>query len=162
MDPLNAFVLALYAVVLRGAGEYHEAYKYAEKATEIDPDNRFAVGVLGALAFYFGDYEKAFEKAEPDIKEILKESGHLAALQEITARLEQKSQSEYVSPYLLAHRNYEMKKYDRALDWLEKAYELHEPNIPYIIADRVGFGELYEHPRFRAILEKMGLPKPLN
>ena len=117
---------------------------------------------MNGLAFYFGDYEKALENEEPEIKEILKESGHLAALQEITARLELKSQSEYVSPYLLAHRNYDIKKYDRALDWLEKAFELHEPNIPYIIANRTQFGELYEHPRFIAIIEKMGLPKPIN
>ena len=164
LDPLNAFVMALYALVLKGAGEYKVAYEYAEKATKIDPENYFAASILNGLVFYFGDYNKAFENQDPDIKKILEESGHLAALQEITARLEQKSESEseYVSPYFLANSNYQIKKYDRTLDWLEKAFEIHDPNIPYIIADRAGFGELYEHPRFIAILEKMGLPLPIN
>ena len=30
----------------------------------------------------------------------------------------------------LAIRNYQIKQFDRTIDWLEKGYEMHEPNIP--------------------------------
>ena len=47
---------------------------------------------------------------------------------------------------------------ERALDWLEKACEIRDPNVPYIglptYSDRLG-----AEPRFQALLRRMGLPR---
>jgi tetratricopeptide (TPR) repeat protein len=46
---------------------------------------------------------------------------------------------------------------DQAFAWLEKAYQHHADALPYIkCADSVG--SLDSDPRFRALLERMGLP----
>jgi len=43
-----------------------------------------------------------------------------------------------------------------AIDWLEKAYEDHEPNLPYIGVPQ--FDPLHSDPRFQDLLRRMGLP----
>ena len=46
---------------------------------------------------------------------------------------------------------------DQAFAWLEKAYQHHADDLTYIkCADSVG--SLDSDPRFRALLERMGLP----
>jgi tetratricopeptide (TPR) repeat protein len=46
--------------------------------------------------------------------------------------------------------------YDLAIDWLEKAYEEHRPNLPYI-SDPY-HDPLRSYPRFQDLLRKMNLP----
>jgi tetratricopeptide (TPR) repeat protein len=46
---------------------------------------------------------------------------------------------------------------DTALDWLEKAYELHVPGLPNIMSEP-WFDRLRDHPRFRALRAKTRLP----
>ncbi len=47
-------------------------------------------------------------------------------------------------------------EYDLAIDWLEKAYEEHDPNLPYIGVPY--FDPLRSYPRFQDLLRKMNLP----
>jgi hypothetical protein len=47
-------------------------------------------------------------------------------------------------------------EYDLAIDWLEMAYEKHEPNLPYIGVPQ--FDPLRSDPRFQDLLCKMNLP----
>ena len=49
---------------------------------------------------------------------------------------------------------------DEALQWLEKGFEIHDPNMPYIAAGFAMTDNLYDEPRFIALLEKMDLPLP--
>jgi hypothetical protein len=44
-----------------------------------------------------------------------------------------------------------------ALDWLEKAYEEHDPNMPSIYVDPI-FDYLRDDPRFKSIYSKMNFP----
>jgi hypothetical protein len=46
---------------------------------------------------------------------------------------------------------------EEALTWFEKAYEQHDPNMPYLSVDPI-FDILREDARFQAILKKTGLP----
>ncbi len=46
----------------------------------------------------------------------------------------------------------------QALDWLEKAFEIREPNLPNISADPK-FDGLRSEPRFQALLRRMNLPQ---
>jgi hypothetical protein len=46
--------------------------------------------------------------------------------------------------------------YDLAIDWLEKAYEEHNPNLPYISGPK--WDPLRSYPRFQKLLRKMNLP----
>ena len=46
---------------------------------------------------------------------------------------------------------------DRAIDWLEKAYENRNPNMPYI--GKPLYDPLRSDPRFQALLRRMNLPE---
>ena len=45
---------------------------------------------------------------------------------------------------------------EEALDWLEKALEAHDPNIPYLSIDPI-FDFMLDKPRFKAMIQKIGL-----
>jgi hypothetical protein len=48
--------------------------------------------------------------------------------------------------------------HEEAIDWLEKAYEEHDANMPYINADPI-FDDIRQNPRFSEILRKMKFPE---
>jgi serine/threonine-protein kinase len=45
-----------------------------------------------------------------------------------------------------------------ALDWLERALEERDPNMPYLAADPF-YDPLRDNPRFQALLRRMNLPQ---
>jgi hypothetical protein len=53
----------------------------------------------------------------------------------------------------------EIKEYDKAMDWLEKGYEIHHPFTPYI---GMWWDQLKNNPRYIELLKKMNLPLPNN
>jgi hypothetical protein len=48
-----------------------------------------------------------------------------------------------------------------ALDWFEKAYDAHDPNMPYLSVDPI-VDDLRDHTCFQAILNRMGLARGLE
>jgi hypothetical protein len=50
----------------------------------------------------------------------------------------------------------------KALGWLETGFEIHDPNMPYIASGFAMTDNLYDEPRFTAILEKINLPLPVK
>ena len=46
---------------------------------------------------------------------------------------------------------------DKALDWLERAYQQHDSGLTFLKADRL-FNNLHQNPRYIQLLEKMQLP----
>ena len=49
-------------------------------------------------------------------------------------------------------------EYDRALDWLERAWQTRHMHLPFAVVEH-RFAPLRPHPRFRAILARVGLPR---
>jgi len=47
--------------------------------------------------------------------------------------------------------------YDRAIEWLEKAFEVRDPNLPYISFQPI-YDPLRSDPRFQDLLRRMNLP----
>jgi len=170
LDPLNPFILGLYSGVLRSTGQFQEALEYAEKAQTLGQVKTSAQFKLALMAM--GEYDKAWEhrliaiswhfseELVQAIDLIYKEQGYHAADKEITYQFELLSQERYVPPMILAKRHYGSGEYSKALDDLEKGYEIHEPYMPYIVAGQNGYPNLYDSTRFIAIVEKMKLPYP--
>ncbi len=51
---------------------------------------------------------------------------------------------------------------DKAMEWLEKGFEVRDPVMPYIATHGFLFEPLFDNPRFIEILQKMNLPLPEN
>jgi tetratricopeptide (TPR) repeat protein len=171
LDPLNPFILALYSGVLRSTGQFQEALEFAEKANAIRPKSANAQIKMALMAM--GEYDKAWEYRKVAISSdfseelvqaidlIYKEQGYHAADKEIVRQFELLARERYLSPSILAIRHYTSGEYSKALDDLEKGYELHEPNMPYLVAGQNGYPNLYDSTRFIAIVKKMNLPLPI-
>ncbi|TFH35256.1 MAG: hypothetical protein E4G95_07130 [Bacteroidia bacterium] len=174
LDPLNPLILGLYSMVLRSAGQFQESLDYAEKALLINPEHGFSIGQLKETLLSMGEYDKAFEYRKivlarffgEDLIQsfdlIFREKGYVAAEKEIVRQFELLEKERYISPNVMASRHYSIREYSKALDDLEKGYDLHEPNLPYIATAYNGFVELYDSIRFIAIVKKMNLPLPNN
>ncbi len=170
LDPLNPGILALYSGVLRSTGQFQEALEYAEKANAISQGKANAQMKLALQAL--GEYDRSFEYRKTALRSyfseelvqsfdlIFKEQGFQAADKEIVRQFELLAQEKYLSPRILARRHYASGEYSKALDDLEKGYELHEPNMPYIVAGHNGYVNLYDSTRFIAIVDSMNLPHP--
>ncbi len=172
LDPLNALVQALYAAVLTCAGDCETALVHLDKALAIDPENFFAYNIMDIAAFNCKEYDKALEALKVilpfednvmrDIERIYSEQGFIVAYEEVVYQMELLAQNSFIIPFDMAVRCNLVNQNEKALDWLEKGFEIHDPNMPYITAGFARFDQLYDNPRFIAILEKMNLPLPNN
>lgn len=93
-----------------------------------------------ALGYAEGGYEAALRRAL-DVAEARLRSGNVRN----------------VAPLGMAALYKRIGETERALDWLERAYEARNPNLP-AISGRRHWDELRYHPRFQALLRKMNLP----
>jgi hypothetical protein len=64
-------------------------------------------------------------------------------------------------PVAIAWRYIYAGDYDKAMDWLEEAYEVHVPGLPYIGTSPL-FDPLRSDPRFQDLLRRMNLPTTRN
>jgi len=175
LDPLDPLVLSLAAVVYNNAGDRKNALNYLDKALSIDPHHFFTINLVEQIAFQNGDYDKAFEAGKfmmtndllssekdaiKEIERIFSEQGFFAAYEAITKQMEIMAQNEYINPMEFAVRYSWLNHYEKAMDWIEKGFELRDQNMPYITTGIYKFDSLYDNPRFVDIVEKMNLPLP--
>jgi TolB-like protein/Tfp pilus assembly protein PilF len=168
LDPERPFILGMYASVLFEVGDYYTAIKHCKKALSIDPENHFANYALEDLYYVVGDYHNSFEMLirEPFIDENIrsvmetafKEQGYSAAFDIYIDAKEEIAKAGFMPPCLMAMDYAKINKHDKALDWLEKGIEIHDPMMPYI-----GCGDFRpyipkDNPRYVALLKKMNLP----
>ena len=83
-------------------------------------------------------------------------AGKTDEARDVLRRLEEMSRQRYVSPYHMAYVYTGLGEYDRAMDWLERAYE-ERAGAMFGIKGSFLFTPLRSHPRFRALLRKMNL-----
>ena len=62
----------------------------------------------------------------------------------------------YWSPWDIAETYAMAGENDKAIKWLQKAFEVHDPDLPYLLMPI--FDNLREDPRFQEIARKMNLP----
>ena len=172
LDPLNPEMKLLYAGTLVQAGEFETALSVAEELVAANPVDLSANLMIEIAAYRLGEYDKVIRavkyalpySVEEDVYEevvsIYSESGIVAAYQEIIKYLEKTAENNPVSPIDIAARDIVADQPEKAMDWIEKGYEMHDPQTTYITATGGHFAALYGNPRFIEIVEKMNLPLP--
>ncbi len=79
----------------------------------------------------------------------------LLAAEKLTAR----SKLTYVPALRIARLYAHAREKDRALEWLEKAYEERDPAMPYVVGGLPGWDSLRSDPRFQSLLRRMNFPE---
>jgi tetratricopeptide (TPR) repeat protein len=173
LDPLNPILKVSYGGILLGAaGDCKTALVLAEEITASDPGHIMANSLIEGAAFQCKEYDKMikteryflpmYDVKEEEIKEIeriFNEQGVVMAYEKIMKHLEEYSENNYISPIDMAVTYMYANQPDKAMDWLEKGFEQHDPKMIYI-ASIFDFDPLYNNPRFIAICKKMNLPLP--
>ncbi len=60
----------------------------------------------------------------------------------------------------MAYRQMMVAQPDKAMEWIEKGFEVRDPVMPYIATHGFLCEPLFDNPRFIDIVEKMNLPLP--
>ncbi len=152
------------------ARRFEEAMHASRSLLEADPAHERGHMNLGWALFFLGRHDEALAsmreamRISPDKSqwvaqygEALGLAGRTAEAREQLARLEAMSRERYVSPYHFVYLYVGLGEHDRALDALERAYEVRSGSI-HSIGTSFLLEPLYGHPRFVALLEKMHLP----
>jgi TolB-like protein/Tfp pilus assembly protein PilF len=168
LDPFNSLYKAIYGQSLNFTRQYDKAIELFESALKASPRDPVALANLRTTYHMKGMYDKALEvwKASYDAKgdheaiEVLTkgaiDGGYQKALEDLAMLLIDRSDSIYVTPWQIATLYTRASQKEKALIWLQKAYEIHDANMPYIRVDPI-FDILKGDPRFSNLLKKMNL-----
>ena len=170
LDPLNPLIQSTYALTLLCERDCASALSVVEKTLASDPDNFLANNVVDAAAFQCGDLDRVFEaemQKQPleedlmdEVEKIYNRDGFHAAYEEIMHQLELQAKKTYVTPADMAFKYYMINQDDKALDWIERGTEVHDPSTLYIGTGYFNYTRLYDNPRFIKVFEKLNLPLP--
>jgi len=170
LDPLNTFLNTDLAFFLYWARRYEEATTQIRKTLELDPNNAFAHSILGWCLIGKGNKAEAtaeFQKATSldDLPWYISSLGYACAAngdrpkaEQILQDLEELSKQRYVSPANRAAVYLGLGEKEKALDWLEKAYEDRDPIFWWIDGDQL-YDSLRNEPRFQALVQKIDRTK---
>jgi adenylate cyclase len=167
LDPLNPLLHIHYGGVLRSHRRYDDAIAAYRTALDMVPNHGLILGNLAGVLGEKGMYDEQFaiyRRVYADDAELTKAledgfekagyEGAYRALADLMAEWYGKPGKSVVAQ-AIAWNYLRADDYDLAIDWFEKAYEEHEPNLPYIS----GLGDpLRSYPRFQDLLRKMNLP----
>jgi len=174
LDPLNPATKLMYIGTLVQAGDCKTSISLMEEALADNPKDININGMLEIAAYKYKDYDKVIravkyslpitieENAFKDIERIYSESGIVTAYEEIMKHLEKYAENNYIGFSEMAIRYIIANQPDKAMDWIEKGFELHDPIMTYITKSAQIFDSLFGNPRFIAICKKMNLPLPKN
>jgi TolB-like protein len=170
LDPFNPLIKVLYSFTVLSVSDCEKALALAEKVTADDPEHYMANNAIESAAFRCGDYDKVMKAAKyilpvrgidyQKVERVFKKQGFVPAYEEVMRQSEILAQNGYFSPVEMAVRYMMVDQKDKALDWLEKGFEVHDQNMPYITTDAYLCEPLFDNPRFIDIIKKMNLPLP--
>ncbi len=168
LDPFNALFRGFYAMDLMYARRYDEAIEQLRETLKTSPNDLIALSTLRSAYHLKHMYTEALEvwkasyaargdhEAEEALARGFAEGGYQGALQRAAETLALRSRTTYVPPWQIGTLYTRAGKKDKALEWLEKAYEAHDPNMPYLSVDPI-FDILRDDPRFQDLLRRMKL-----
>jgi len=165
VDPLCSPCHVYLGSDLYEAGHYDEANTVLQKALELDPQQGFVHFGLAQILLAQGRPQQALLEMQQETNGWLKLAGEAiayyslgrrqaseAALKELIAN--HGSDSAYQIAEVYAYRG----EADKALEWLDRAYQQHDSGMPFLKSDG-WFKGLHQNPRYIELLKKMDLPQ---
>lgn len=165
LDQLNPEVYARYAIALSNAHRHRESIEAANRALQFNPDDMSILNARGLDELMLGDLDAAMKSCNVPKREwagrlclaILFDRlhRHPEAEAELTAMQSLLADS---ASYQYAEIYTQWGDFPRALQWLEKAYQLPDPGISSIRIDEF-MDPLRKDPHFQEIERKVNLPQ---
>ena len=168
LDPFNPKILSFQAQDLLYVRRYDEAIAAARAAQKLQPDAPVARTALMGAYFGKGMFDEAYAietrhfGGDPELKSALErghaEAGYPGAKKRLADVLATRfGKPGGVSSYHMANLYLHAQDGTRALEWLERAYDAHDPNMPYL--GQPQFDAVRSDPRFQDLMRRVGLPK---
>ena len=169
LDPFNPMYQALYGINLNFVRRYEDAIVQLQNALRTAPGLPFAYTGLAVAFHEKGIYDEALEAmsgaftAIGDIEtaNILdlgyREDGYTGAMRKAAEHLTERSRTMFVPPVRVAHLYANAGEIDLQIEWLNKAFEVRDPELPYIT--QPVFDNLRDDPRFQELMRKMNFPE---
>ena len=154
--------------VLLRMRNFDAALNEARIRSEAQPNNGGLHEVLSE-AYFFKRMDKESEAESEQALQLAGEETQLAEQVEVYRRggfravlawrvdwLKRKAAKQYVSPMVFADTYAQLGRKEETIRYLEQSYQEREPHVVYLQSDP-NFDFLYADPRYRAIVNKMGL-----
>ncbi len=168
LDPFNALYHGMYAMVLDYLRRWDDALAAARTALSYQPDLGIAIDMFQCVYVNKGmraeqlDEQRLRVGRDPErlaaFDRGLAEGGYEGAqraIADVHAR-RYATNGKYRDAMGVAFRYLDGGDKDRAMDFLRKAYDAHDPSLLYV--GRPHWDRLRSDPRFQALLRRIGLP----
>jgi len=169
LDPLNSLFMSIYANTLLYLRRYDEAIAQARRALRTSPNNINAHSVLWEVFHLKGEYDEALKEAEalyaaqeltPVVEAMssgFEAGGYPGAMRAAADTLAAFSKQVFIGPSFIAYAYAAAGEKEKALELLEKGFQIRDPNMPYM-AEPIYVDLLGDEPRFQDLLRRMNLP----
>jgi TolB-like protein/Tfp pilus assembly protein PilF len=165
LDPLNPMVRAFYGIFLHASRRTEEAIEQFQTVLQTVPNHGLALSGLWDAFRVKGQYDEAIQMAVANLRargnleaaEFLSESYSDGEYAQAMRQLAEHSGGESAKPVLQFRLYAAAGDKENTLYWTERAYELRNPNLPYVGIMPV-FDFLQDDPRFQDLLRRMNLP----
>ena len=168
LDPLNSMIMTISVSVFEYLRRFDDVIELCQNALQTSPHD--PVGHNGLWGSYYmkGMYEESLESAKAffnglgfaPIAEAMaqgyEEGGYSGAMTSAAETMEAFAKQTYVSPYYIAQMYAFAGNKEKAMGWLETAYEMKDPMMPYIHG--FIFDLLDDDPQYQDLLRRMNLP----
>lgn len=172
LDPLSLPVNNALAGRLLAAGRSDEALEQVKKTLQLDPHFAPAHQTLGWAHLHQGkredaiqDFQKALQLSGPEDTDLLLDlsfayatAGNREEAGKILGKLKNLRERGIVPSGSIGILYGALGDLNEAFVWLEKAYEERDPQLTYLKAGR-RFEPLRHDPRFRELVQRIGLPE---
>jgi TolB-like protein/predicted Ser/Thr protein kinase len=169
LDPFNPLIQSLYAANLLFMRRYDDAVVAANKALRMQPGAPVAASVLlnayrgkgmrgevlnTARAYYAVYGAPAVDKA---LAQARSDASYSDTMRRAATALAARFRESYVTPGDIADLYLDAGDKAQTLEWLERGFEVRDPNMPYIGVWI--YASLRSDPRFQSLLRRMNLPQ---
>jgi tetratricopeptide (TPR) repeat protein len=154
---------------LRRLRRNDDANAQIRKVLRTAPDSPVAVHNLPSAYFHKGMYKEALAawktslgsdygiEVQRALEKGYTQAGYPGAMRYAAEALAARARKTHVRPVDVASLYVHAGEKASALEWLEKAFEGRDPNMPYIGSP--GNDSLRSEPRYQALLRRMNLPQ---
>jgi class 3 adenylate cyclase/TolB-like protein/exonuclease VII small subunit len=170
LDPLDDLIQSVHGMNLKNARNYDEALELIQKSLKTNPDHGIHLPTLWAVYHEKGNYTEALETAKKiylrngnqlaieALESGFEEDGYKMAMQRTAEAMITLRDTAFFPAWQIFTLYCRAGLKQEALDWLEKANEERDGNIPVISVDPM-FDFLRDEPRFKDMLQKNNLPE---